>query len=180
MSSRTQLHLAAAMAFAFSVSACTESLPPAPASNVDLALSREQLPQPVIDQLLALRASLLEYESLDAAIADGFDTDLTGCMEMRPAGGMGHHYAKVGLLDGVPDATAPEALMYEPGPDGEMELVGVEFIVPFAAWSGDEPPVLFGRAMSYNSTFNVWALHAWLFKSNPRGVFADWNPRVGC
>lgn len=179
MSSQTLMRLAAAVAFALSVSACTES-PPAPETDPGLALSRDQLPQPIIDQLLALRESLLKYESLDAAIADDFDTDLTGCMEMRPAGGMGHHYAKVELLDGVPDAMAPEALMYEPGPGGTMELVGVEFIVPFTAWSGDAPPVLFGRSMSYNSTFNVWALHAWLFKSNPRGVFADWNPRVGC
>jgi hypothetical protein len=75
---------------------------------------------------------------------------------------------------------APEVLLYEPVQPSGMRLVGVEFIVPFSAWAGSEPPELFGRQMSRNEGFQVWALHAWLFKHNPQGVFADWNPTVNC
>ena len=25
-----------------------------------------------------------------------------------------------------------------------------------------------------------YALHVWAWKSNPHGVFVDWNPRVSC
>jgi hypothetical protein len=31
-----------------------------------------------------------------------------------------------------------------------------------------------------NHTFDVWALHVWVWKHNPSGMFADWNPQVSC
>jgi hypothetical protein len=31
-----------------------------------------------------------------------------------------------------------------------------------------------------NEQFGVWALHVWLYRDNPSGIFADWNPRVSC
>lgn len=180
MSSRLLFLVAATTALTLSVARCSGEAPAAPDAASAFQLDRETLPEGVAEQLIALRQSLIKYESLDAAKADGFDTDLTGCMEMRPAGGMGHHFAKLAILDGTPDETAPEALLYQPGPGGTMKLVAVEFIVPFTAWSADTPPVLFGQTMRYNATFNVWALHAWLFQANPKGVFADYNPTVHC
>jgi hypothetical protein len=35
-----------------------------------------------------------------------------------------------------------------------------------------------GQQFRVNSAFGVWALHAWVGRDNPSGVFADWNPRV--
>ena len=83
-------------------------------------------------------------------------------------------------IDGNVNVLEPELLMYEPGPRGQMRLVGVEYIVPLSAWQGSKPPMLFGREFQVNEQFGVWALHAWVWKHNPAGMFADWNPNVSC
>ncbi len=129
----------------------------------------------------ALRESLAPYASLALAKAAGYNTAITDCMSNGDEGAMGIHYAKTGLIDGVADSLHPEALIYEPGSNGEASLVGVEFIVPFAVLSKQlPPPVLFGQKFSPNDVFGVWALHVWTHRANPSGVFATWNPRVHC
>jgi hypothetical protein len=74
----------------------------------------------------------------------------------------------------------PELLMYEPMKNGKPRLVGVEFIFPLGLWTSPNPPRLFGRDFKVNQEFGVWALHAWVWKENPNGMFADWNPTVSC
>jgi hypothetical protein len=127
-----------------------------------------------------LRSKLAPFHRIDVADAAGYDTDLTGCMVDPVRGGMGHHYANLELLDGQVDALAPEALLYEPQRNGRMRLVGVEYVVPVAAWAGASPPELHGQVFTVNEAFGVWALHAWVWKHNPEGMFADWNPDVNC
>ena len=180
MSSYRMLRSAAwVLTLTLAASACNDAAPPAP-DQADLPdLRRERLPEPVIRDLLELRRSLAQYESFQRAMEAGFDTELTGCMEMRPQGGMGFHYGNASIIDAIPDPTAPEVLLYQPVKGGKR-LVGVEFIVPFTAWTESEPPVLFGQVMRPNDVFGLWTLHVWLFKHNPRGLFADWNPRVRC
>ena len=129
----------------------------------------------------ALRQSLEPYSSFALAKNAGYSTALTDCMSHGDDGAMGIHYANTSLIDGTADSLHPEALIYEPGVDGQMSLVGVEFVVPFAAVSRDsKPPELFGQAFSQNDVFGVWALHVWTHRSNPKGLFAPWNPRVHC
>jgi hypothetical protein len=94
-------------------------------------------------------------------------------------GGMGYHYVNTTLLDDKLDVTRPEAVMYEPGKHGQLELVGVEYVIPKAAWTSAHPPVLFGRQLKLNK-FDLWALHVWVWEHNPSGLYADWNPRVSC
>jgi hypothetical protein len=101
-------------------------------------------------------------------------------MENPPIGGMGVHYANTTLLDGSVTPLTPEVLIYAPGPNGSKKLVGVEFIIPFPAWTSPTPPVLFGQTFAANQTFQVWALHVWTTLDNPNGLFTDWNPRVQC
>jgi hypothetical protein len=132
-------------------------------------------------EVQALRASLAAYSSLKLAKDAGYNTPITDCMSNGDLGAMGVHFAKPGLIDGKAEALAPEALIYEPGTNGEMSLVGVEFIVPFTAVSKSSPaPVLFGQHFSPNDVFGVWALHVWTHRGNPSGLFAPWNPRVHC
>ena len=83
-------------------------------------------------------------------------------------------------FDATLDVTRPEVLLYERQPDKSMQLVGVEYIVPFTAWTDPNPPTLLGQTFVRNLTFNVWALHAWVWRANPRGIFSDWNPNVHC
>jgi hypothetical protein len=41
-----------------------------------------------------------------------------------------------------------------------------------------EPPRLFGQDFHHNNALSLWALHAWIWRHNPLGMFADYNPRV--
>ena len=94
---------------------------------------------------------------------------------------MGVHWANADLIDARAEALRPEALIDEPGTDGQASLVGVEYIVPFAAVSKTSAaPELFGQKFTQNDVFGVWALHVWTHRSNPSGLFASWNPRVRC
>jgi hypothetical protein len=169
-----------AVAITLAAAACTDAAPPAPEEPDNPDLRVERLPKPVIRDLLRLRHSLLKYHSFERAMDAGFDTQLTGCMEMRPEGGMGFHYGNASIIDGIPDPRAPEVLLYQPLHGGKYRLVAVEFIVPFTAWTEPEPPVLYGQVMRPNEAFGLWTLHVWLFKHNPNGLFADWNPLVRC
>lgn len=129
----------------------------------------------------ALRTALDPFTSLSIAKNSGYSTAITDCMSNGDQGAMGIHFANVGLLDGTVDPLHPEALIYEPGTNGEMSLVGVEFIVPFAAVPETSPaPELFGQKFLPNAVFKVWGLHVWTHRANPKGLFATWNTRVHC
>jgi hypothetical protein len=93
---------------------------------------------------------------------------------------MGFHYGDTDLIDGTVEEFAPELLLFEPQKNGKLRFVGVEYIVPFTAWTEPEPPVLHGLTFHANNTFQVWALHAWVGQNNPAGIFQDWNPRINC
>jgi hypothetical protein len=128
-----------------------------------------------------LRASLAPYSSLALAKAAGYSTELTDCMSNGDEGAMGVHWAKPALIDGTANALQPEALIYEPGSNGESSLVGVEFVVPYTAVARTAvAPQLFGQSFVQNDVFQVWALHVWTHRANPSGLFASWNPRVHC
>jgi hypothetical protein len=52
--------------------------------------------------------------------------------------------------------------------------------------NNDSPPVLMGQVFNYVGSPNrygmpsFYELHVWAWKTNPNGVFADWNPNVSC
>jgi hypothetical protein len=93
-------------------------------------------------------------------------------------GGMGQHYVDVSALDGTVDPKHPEAMVYEVRRNGRLKLVAVEYIVPSPFVDPADPPSLFGQDFHLNAALDVWVLHAWIWKTNPAGTFADWNPRV--
>jgi len=130
-------------------------------------------------ELAALRRVSVKFRRLGSAKAAGWSTEITGCMSDPKAGGMGYHYGNPKLIDGSVRADEPELLLYAPEKDGGMRLTAVEYIVPLGAWSAPKPPRLFDHDFAVNSTFGVWALHAWA-EHNPNGMFADWNPNVSC
>lgn len=131
-------------------------------------------------QLAALRAATAQYHDFDAATRSGmWEVPVPSPLECLdgPTGGMGYHFVNPNNI-GVLDPTRPQALIYEPERDGSMRLVAVEYIV-FAPQS-DPPPVLFDQEFHWNNRFQIWALHAWVWRGNPHGVFADYNPNVSC
>jgi len=133
------------------------------------------------DDLGRLRGAVAQFHNIGAAGQAGY-SQLTGCMvDPGGAGGMGFHYAKSDAFDGVIDPVAPKALLYEPDSNGQLRLVAVEFIVPYTIAPREGPaPRLFGQDFLHNDDFQIWMLHAWIWKNNPSGMFASWNPDVNC
>jgi hypothetical protein len=134
----------------------------------------------------------------------------TAEMMGRPArlGAMGVHYFRPDLLgiSGPPnprvsgtgthtDFRKPAILIYEPQADGSMELVAVENLVFQKAWRAegnkalpsyqgvpydtmaDDPATKIDEAHMFEPHYDR---HVWLYRDNPRGVFAPFNPNVTC
>lgn len=127
----------------------------------------------------ALRRVTAPFHNFEKATAAGWSAQITSCMTSAD-GGMGFHYGNTALIDGTVRVEEPELLLYEPERNGRLRLVAVEYIVPLSAWTSPEPPRLFGRDFHVNEAFQLWALHVWVWKNNPSGLYADWNPRVTC
>jgi hypothetical protein len=129
-----------------------------------------------VRELKQVKRATDRFHSVRKAERAGYERFLE-CFD-SPDGGMGQHFVDVAALDGVVTATHPEAMVYEVKKNGRLKLVGVEYIVPSAFVDPASPPELFGIPFHLNSELDVWVLHAWIWKWNPSGMFADWNPRV--
>jgi hypothetical protein len=128
-----------------------------------------------------VRAATAAYKDINTAIQAGWSVDLSGCVEHPVEGGMGHHYARMEYIDGRVNHLEPQVLLYMLNAQGEMEFLGVEYIVPFAILPETEPaPELFGQKFHKNPHLELWALHVWTERDNPKGIFEDWNPTVTC
>ena len=134
----------------------------------------------------------------------------TAEMMGRPAslGAMGIHFFRPDLLgitappsprvNGVgthTDFRSPGILIYEPQADGSLQLVAVENLVFADAWraSGrsapptfhgvaydtmrDDPATVVDEAHMFEPHFDR---HVWVYRDNPNGVFAPFNPAVTC
>jgi hypothetical protein len=144
-------------------------------------LPTSQISEAVLnEELAALRRATAPFHQFKTATAAGWSAKITDCMT-DPAGGMGFHYGNPALIDGSVQVESPELLLYEPDKNGGLSLVAVEYIIPYTAHSrAAAPPVLFGQKFQPNDLFQLWGLHAWVWKDNPSGMFANWNPRVTC
>ncbi len=102
------------------------------------------------------------------------------CVSAPGLGGMGFHWGNGTLIDPVFDAFAPEVVLYEPGPTGNLHLVAVEYIVIDV---GQPAPTFGGQPFDVGGTpvpVPHWSLHVWLHKDNPNGLFTPFNPAVSC
>ena len=107
------------------------------------------------------------------ALAEGYAPG-TPCVSGPNSGAMGVHLINGALLGKEIDAETPEALIYEPSPNGHMRLVGVE-IITFASDWVDEVPVLDGHLLHYVGAPNrygipaFYEIHVWAWRNNPDG-----------
>jgi len=150
------------------------------------------------------------------AKAEGYTTDnkcVTAEKLGKPAalGTMGLHYVRRDML-GLPpkpsppgsvrvngtgthtDFRQPAMLVYEPQPDGSLQLVAVENLVFAAAWheANKEPPTFHGRTwplLKDNPRTKVdeahgwephYEQHLWVFRDNPNGAYSPFSPNVTC
>jgi hypothetical protein len=141
------------------------------------------------------RQATRKFHSLATANKAGYarfkDKNGIACIAMPPMGAMGVHYVN-GNLVGTPAVLLrhPEALVYAPE-HGHLRLAALEYLVLKSAWDkahGKNAP----RPRLYGHRFNItrapnryglptfYSLHAWIWKHNPAGMFAMWNPSVHC
>jgi hypothetical protein len=144
-------------------------------------------------------ASFHDFDAAQAAGYVGLVADLQGitCIDKAGEGGMGVHYLDPTLVpelfDGsataAVDASAPELLVYAPGPEGSKRLVALEYLTIKASWDAQHngvAPSLFGQTFSTTPAGNryglpdFYSLHAWIWDPNPTDLFAPYNPRVTC
>ena len=128
----------------------------------------------------------------------------------KPAelGAMGIHYFRPDLLGitGPPnprvsgtgthtDFMKPAILIYEPQADESLQLVAVENLVFIKAWEAagnaappsfqgvpydkmvDDPATAVDEAHMFEPHYDR---HVWLYRDNPNGVFAQFNPDATC
>ena len=94
---------------------------------------------------------------------------------------MGVHYVNAGYLkDEVPDIKRRQAVMYEPLPNGKMELVAVEYISSMGPSSLEGQLFDFTSSPTRNGLGPFFELHLRAWKANQHGAFADMNPDVTC
>jgi hypothetical protein len=149
--------------------------------------------------LKQLRQATVKYHDVNNAVADGYVAPNGGCVEPPGAGGaMGYHYVNRDdvhngdLTAGIGgDPLKPEAMLYAPEANGDLKLVAVEWIVRDAdqnLLTNDDRPVLFDQPFQGPMLAHPgegwmqihYDLHAWIWKDNPNGVFAQYNPDVSC
>ena len=153
------------------------------------------------DELAQVRQATAQFHDLDAALAAGYELGwvngsgnliIDRCIAHPTdptAGAMGYHYFNEELMDDhAVDALKPEVLVYESGPNGKRKLVAVEWVVLGPDSNPPGPPVppiptVLGMEMHIlvpppGPVF--YLMHAWIWKPNPAGMFADFNPNVTC
>jgi hypothetical protein len=126
--------------------------------------------------LAAVRHATAPLHNVNQAVAAGYNP-LLSCFDLPGVGGMGQHYVNTSLLDATVVPYQPEALVYEVDGD-RLQLVAVEYIIPWQAWVSTTPPHLYGRSFTSVTSLHLWALHAWIWRPNPLGMFANYNPNV--
>jgi hypothetical protein len=155
----------------------TESAMPASGQ----AVAAEEASAAVDGDVARIRAATEAFKSLDAAAAAGYQRHVMQCVDNPPQGGMGYHHQNDALLDDRIEIEKPEMLVYERMPDGEYRLNGVEYIIPLSVWpQTKEPPVVMGQDLKPAPSLGIWYRHVWVWRENPSGLFADWNPLVEC
>ncbi len=132
--------------------------------------------------LAEARQATARFHNVDKARAAGY-LPAEHCVEAPGLGAMGFHNPNPDLMDLAVDHRKPELLLYAPEKDGGLRLVGIEYFVPYV---GQAAPELFGQRFDGPMAGHEpgmpehYDLHVWLWKHNPDGMFAPFNPKVSC
>jgi hypothetical protein len=139
------------------------------------------------EDVQVVRKATERFKDVDVAKRAGYKP-APDCVE-EAAGGMGIHYTNQRLVeDPRIRLRRPEVLVYEPRGE-RRRLVAVEYFRADADGrldTDEDRPRLFGRGFDgpmegHTPDMPVhYDLHAWVWKRNPAGTFAQFNPRVHC
>lgn len=126
-----------------------------------------------LKELANARRATARYQDELQALKDGY-VDIGVVLP-----NMGRHLLKESLVDATFDAERPEILVYMEDLGGRMKLVAVEYAVPLQL-TATAPEGFPGGADVWfpDDRFQLWTLHAWIFRENPDGIFNSTNRRV--
>lgn len=141
-------------------------------------MGNDELTPQQLQAVAQVRNATARFHDIAVAKAAGYTTQYPAGCSQSAAGAQAYHYLNDSLVNDKVELLHPELLMYEPQPNGSLQLVGVDYVVPLAASA--EPPTLLGVPFMRNEPLGVWALHIWAWRPNPSGMFAAWNPKVSC
>jgi hypothetical protein len=159
-----------------------------------MTAQQQQLTPSQGELLKVVREATARFKDVSVAEAEGY-SPLFGCVTGPDFGAMGLHYVNMGLLGtynttGAIDATHPDVLVYEPMPDGHLQLLGADYLVFADQWDQAHPgqgaPQVMGQLFDQIDSPNrfglprVYTLHVWAWKQNPNGAFVLWHPNVSC
>jgi hypothetical protein len=140
------------------------------------------------DELAGVRQATARFHHVDAAIAAGYELGwvngsgvriITSCVSHPTAGAMGYHYFHPDLMrNHAVHSLSPEVLVYAPDSDGELRLAAVEYVVLGPGSNPPNPvteaPEVLGHPMHVlNPAVGFYLHHAWIWKPNPSGMYAD-------
>jgi hypothetical protein len=153
----------------------------APAQDGHVHPPAAQHPQPTAGEhnqtstfLKIVRESTERFRDVAVAQSEGYALQF-GCVSGSVAGG-------------ELDVTRPQIVIYEPLPDGRLQLIGADYLVLADAWHATHTnaPQLMGQLFHLFDSPNrfglpaFYTLHVWAWKNNPNGTFVNWHPRVSC
>jgi hypothetical protein len=99
-----------------------------------------------------VRESTARFQDVSVAEREGYTLQF-GCVSGSDSGAMGLHYVNGALVgSGVIDATRPQIVIYEPKPNGDLKLIGADYLVLADTWNAqhsDGPPQLMGQLFHY-------------------------------
>jgi hypothetical protein len=172
------LAAAAAIPVLVSVSASAKGKPPSSPHRT-----------PVQRELQAAKAATARYHSLRQARKAGYSVAGEPCVA-SPLGTMGIHAVNAALMaDPAINPLRPEILLYVRKANGKLRLVGLEYWKADADGdlaTDDDRASVFGQPFDgpmpgHNPTMPVhYDLHVWIWKANPSGLFAPFNPALSC
>lgn len=128
------------------------------------------------------------YLGEPASTAAGYVPDRYCVSDPAGGGALGYpHFNHA--YDNSLDPEKPAALLYEDDASGRRRLVALEWVVmdrDGKVETEDDRPSLFGQPFKgpipgrFKGQKVHYALHVWLWKPNPAGLFATYNPEVHC
>ena len=180
--------LALPIIVAFTLMSALPSAAAAEATSHDHGLTlNEKAPTNALVKIV--REATDRFKDVEVAQREGYGL-LFGCVSGDERGAMGLHFVNLALVgDPALDPRRPEIVIYEPRPNGQVRLIGADFLVFKDAWDAEhpgEPPQIMGQLLHLFESPNrfglpdFYTLHVWAWKDNPTGTFVNWHSNVSC
>lgn len=131
---------------------------------------------PIVEHV---RAANARFADASAATAEGYTA--ISCFDSSDGIVTGVHYVNQRYLrEEVPAIGRPQALMYEPGDDGRLNLVAVEYITFKGPARLEGQPYRYIAAPNRFGLVPFYEVLVWVGEPDPHGAFADKGAALTC